>query len=202
MKTQLTKKQKDVLDFIAGYTREQNYPPTLREIAAHFNFKAVGTVQGYIKALITKGYLLQNKELARTLTVKNYTGSSVHLPILGNVAAGHPVFSPENFTGTLPCGELVNKPAETFALKVCGESMIDAGIFDGDFVLVQKQKNARNNDIVVAMIDSDVTVKRFFKESKKLIRLVPENKKMKTMIFEPPSKIELLGKVVGVYRKV
>ena len=202
MKRQLTKKQKDVLEFISEYTRENKYPPTLREIAKHFRFNAVGTVQGYIKALTSKGYLTKSNEQARTLTVKNYTGFKNELPILGNVSAGTPVFAPENFIGTIPCGELVKKPRETFALKVRGESMINAGILDGDFVLVQKQKSVVNNDIVVVRIDDEVTVKRFFKDSKKRIRLVPENKKMKSIILTPPANVDILGKVVGVYRKI
>ena len=202
MKTQLTKKQKEIFDFIVGYTQTQNYPPTLREIAKHFNFNAVGTVQGYIKALISKGYLTKNREQARALTIKNYVKFPTELPILGNVAAGQPIFAPENFSGTLPCGGLVKKPGETFALQVRGDSMIDAGILDGDFVLVQKQNIARNNDIVVIRVDDEVTVKRFFRDGDKCIHLIPENKKMKPIVVKPPAETDLLGKVVGVYRAI
>ena len=200
MKTQLTKKQIAVLDFIQEHISELGYAPTLRELAAHFGFKAVGTVKGYIKALTAKGYIKQNKDRARTMTVINYINKKNSLPILGCVAAGKPIFSPENFNGELPCSKLVRKPDNTFALKVIGDSMIEAGILDGDFVLVQKQKTAQNRDIVVAMIDDEVTVKRFFKDNDKCIRLVPENKTMKPYIIKPPATTYLLGKVVGVYR--
>ena len=202
MKTDLTRKQVAVLEFIQEQVRAQGYPPTLREIAARFKFRAVGTVQGYVRALTAKGFLAREPEQARALTVRHYPGSRFHIPILGQVAAGQPVLAPENYSGTLPCGELVEQPAATFALQVRGYSMIDAGILDGDFVLVQQQVTARNTDIVVARVNNEVTVKRFFKDSAKRIRLVPENKNMKPIAVEPPADIELLGKVVGVYRKM
>ncbi|MCX7003049.1 MAG: transcriptional repressor LexA [bacterium] len=202
MKTTLTSKQVALLDFIQEQVRAQGYPPTLREIAARFKFRAVGTVQGYVRALIAKGFLAHEPEHARALCVRQYPGSRFHIPILGQVAAGQPVFAPENYSGSLPCGELVAHPAATFALHVRGDSMIEAGILEGDFVLVQKQATARNADIVVARINNEVTVKRFFMDSAKCIRLVPENKSMAAIIVEPPLDVEVLGKVVGVYRKL
>ncbi len=202
MRTLLTQKQKAVLDFIQEHSREQGYPPTLREIGAYFGFRAIGTVQGYLKALTAKGYIKQGRDQARALIVKDYPGNPLHLPILGQVTAGQPAFAPENFSGTLPCGELVADPVKTFALQVSGESMIEAGILDGDFVLVHKQATARNGDIVVARVGDEVTVKRFFRDSGQRIRLAPENRKMKAMVFQPPAEVKLLGKVVGVYRRM
>jgi repressor LexA len=202
MKTILTSKQVAVLDFIQEQLRAQGYPPTLREIAAHFKFRAVGTVQGYVRTLTIKGFLAREPDQARALCVRQYPGSRFHIPILGQVAAGQPVFTPENYSGSLPCGELVEHPAQTFALHVHGDSMIEAGILEGDFVLVQKQATAANADIVVARINNEVTVKRFFKDSAKRIRLVPENKTMAAITVEPPADVEVLGTVVGVYRKL
>jgi repressor LexA len=202
MKQALTQKQKAVLDFIQDHSRTQGYPPTLREIAAHFKFRAVGTVQGYIRALTAKGYLTHDRDHARTLNVSEYPGDPLHIPILGAVAAGQPVFAPENFSGTLPCGMLVADPGKTFALQVRGESMIDAGILDGDFVLVQTQVYYNNGDIVVARIDNEVTCKRFFREGGTTVRLVPENPTMEPMVFSSPASFDLLGKVIGVYRKL
>jgi repressor LexA len=202
MKPALTKKQKAVLDFIQQHIRSQGYPPTLREIAAHFKFRAVGTVQGYIRALTAKGYLTHDPDHARTLSVNEYPGDPLHIPILGAVAAGQPVFSPENFDGTLPCGMLVSDPGRTFALQIQGESMIDAGILDRDFVLVQTQVYYNNGDIVVARIDNEVTCKRFFREGNNTVRLVPENPAMEPMVFSSPTSFDVLGKVIGVYRRL
>jgi len=202
MKTTLTSKQVAVLDFIQEQVRAQGFPPTLREIAARFKFRAVGTVQGYVRALTAKGFLAREPDQARALSVRHYPGSRFHIPILGQVAAGQPVFAPEHYSGSLPCGELVAHPAETFALQVRGDSMIEAGILEGDFVLVQKQATACNTDIVVARINNEVTVKRFFKDSARHIRLMPENKTMHAITIELPADVEVLGKVVGVYRKL
>jgi repressor LexA len=202
MSPPLTEKQQAVLDFILEYSRTQGYPPTLREIAAQFKFRAVGTVQGYLRALTQKGLLAREPEQARALNVRNYKSPRFHIPILGNVAAGQPVFTPEHYCGTLPCGELVQHAAETFALQVRGDSMIEAGILEGDFVLVQREVNVRNADIVVARLNDEVTVKRFFRDAAKRIRLVPENKAMEPIVVEPPAEIDILGKVVGVYRRM
>ena len=174
----------------------------MREIAARFRFSAVGTVQGYLAALAAKGFLRQTKDRARALLIRNYPGNPLHIPILGLVPAGQPALAPENFDGTLPCGELVSDPGATFALRVKGDSMVDAGILEGDFVLVQKQATARNGEVVVARVADAVTVKRFFRDSATSIRLAPENKRMKPLVYQAPAAVEILGKVVGVYRKM
>jgi len=202
MSVPLTEKQRMVLEFIHSSTQKHGYPPTLREIAAHFKFKAIGTVQSYLRALEDKGAISQAKDRARAIIVRQPEWNPLHIRILGRVAAGRPVLAPENFEGTLPCGELVNEPARTFALTVHGDSMVDAGILDGDYVLVHQQPTARNGDIVVARVGDEVTVKRFFREHGDVIRLVPENKAMEPLVYQPPVHLEIIGKVVGVYRAV
>jgi len=196
----LTGKQRAMLEFIIEHSRVRGYPPTIREIAAQFGFSAVGTVQGYVRALVRKGFLRRDKDHARSFAVTNYPGNPFHIPVLGQVAAGQPVLAPEHFNGSLPCGELVAKPRETFALRVRGDSMIDAGILDGDFVLVHRRATARDGEIVVVRVNDEVTVKRFFRTGGKQIRLVPENKTMRPITVTAPHEVEVVGSVVGVYR--
>lgn len=198
----LTAKQQRVLECIQAHQRAHGYPPTLRELAAALRVKAVGTVQGYIRALCKKGVLEQRKEQARALRVLHYSGSALEVPVIGNVAAGQPVLAPEHISGTLPCGGLVADPAHTFALQVRGDSMIEAGILDGDYVLVQQQNTARNAEIVVVRVNEEVTVKRFFRDGARRIRLVPENAAMQPLVYTDSAQVEIIGKVVGVYRKV
>ena len=198
----LTKKQQRVLECIQAHQRAHGYPPTLRELAAALHVKAIGTVQGYLRALRKKGVLEQRKDQARTLRVLQQGRDLLDVPIIGHVAAGQPVLAPEHISGTLPCGGLVADPAHTFALQVRGESMIDAGILDGDYVLVQHQRTARNGDIVVVRVNDEVTVKRFFRDGTHRVRLVPENAAMQPLVYTDSAQIEIVGKVVGVYRRV
>jgi len=187
---------------IQAHQRAHGYPPTLRELAAAMGFKAIGTVQGYLRALRAKGVLEQTKDQARTLRVRHCPDSRFDLPIVGQVAAGQPVLAPEHVSGTLPCGALVADPGHTFALQVRGDSMIDAGILDGDYVLVQQQASARNAEIVVVRVNDEVTVKRFYREGARRIRLVAENAAMPPLEYTAPAQVEIVGKVVGVYRRV
>ena len=199
----LTNRQNDVLDYIKSYVAKHGYPPAVREIGAALGLNSPATIQSHINALENKGYIKKTNSKYRSLEIvgKNeYINEDiVDVPLLGKITAGSPIEAietPDEYF-SLPA-YLIPKNEEIFTLKVSGESMIDAGIFDGDIVIVQRQSVARNGDIIVAMtLENEVTLKRFYKENG-YVRLQPENKTMKPIIL-PNCKI--LGKAIGLYRK-
>ena len=187
--TELTKRQDDVLKYIKKYVAKHGFPPATREIGAALGLTSPATVHTHIKKLVQKGYLRTTKSKFRTIEVVgnneyNMPDNLVRVPMLGKVTAGSPIEAiekPDEFFD-LPVS-LVPKDEKVFVLEVSGESMINKGIYDGDVVIVQEQKNARNGDIVVAMNDNDeVTLKTFYKE-KDHIRLQPENDTMAPIIL-------------------
>lgn len=201
--TELTKRQDDVLKYIKKYVAKHGFPPATREIGAALGLTSPATVHTHIKKLIQKGYLRTTKSKFRTIEVVgnneyNMPDNLVRVPMLGKVTAGSPIEAiekPDEFFD-LPVS-LVPKDEKVFVLEVSGESMINKGIYDGDVVIVQEQKNARNGDIVVAMNDNDeVTLKTFYKE-KDHIRLQPENDTMAPIILP---NCTILGKAIGLYR--
>ena len=201
--TELTKRQEDVLKYIKKYVAKHGFPPATREIGAALGLTSPATVHTHIKKLVQKGYLRTTKSKFRTIEVVgnneyNMPDNLVRVPMLGKVTAGSPIEAiekPDEFFD-LPVS-LVPKEENVFVLEVSGESMINKGIYDGDVVIVQEQKNARNGDIVVAMNDNDeVTLKTFYKE-KDHIRLQPENDTMAPIILP---KCTILGKAIGLYR--
>ena len=201
--TELTKRQEDVLKYIKKYVAKHGFPPATREIGAALGLTSPATVHTHIKKLVQKGYLRTTKSKFRTIEVVgnneyNMPDNLVRVPMLGKVTAGSPIEAiekPDEFFD-LPVS-LVPKEEKVFVLEVSGESMINKGIYDGDVVIVQEQKNARNGDIVVAMNDNDeVTLKTFYKE-KDHIRLQPENDTMAPIILP---NCTILGKAIGLYR--
>lgn len=199
----LTNRQSDVLDYIKSYVAKHGYPPAVREIGSALGLNSPATIQSHINALENKGYIKKTNSKYRSLEIvgKNeYINEDVvDVPLLGKITAGSPIEAIEtpNEYFSLPA-YLIPNNEEIFTLKVSGESMIDAGIFDGDIVIVQRQSVSRNGDIIVAMtLENEVTLKRFYKENG-YIRLQPENKTMKPIIL-PNCKI--LGKAIGLYRK-
>ena len=203
--TELTKRQEDVLKYIKKYVAKHGFPPATREIGAALGLTSPATVHTHIKKLVQKGYLRTTKSKFRTIEVVgnneyNMPDNLVRVPMLGKVTAGSPIEAiekPDEFFD-LPVS-LVPKEEKVFVLEVSGESMINKGIYDGDVVIVQEQKNARNGDIVVAMNDNDeVTLKTFYKE-KDHIRLQPENDTMAPIILP---NCTILGKAIGLYRYV
>ncbi|MGN1374114.1 MAG: transcriptional repressor LexA [Bacilli bacterium] len=201
--TELTKRQEDVLKYIKKYVAKHGFPPATREIGAALGLTSPATVHTHIKKLVQKGYLRTTKSKFRTIEVVgnneyNVPDNLVRVPMLGKVTAGSPIEAiekPDEFFD-LPVS-LVPKEEKVFVLEVSGESMINKGIYDGDVVIVQEQKNARNGDIVVAMNDNDeVTLKTFYKE-KDHIRLQPENDTMAPIILP---NCTILGKAIGLYR--
>ena len=201
--TELTKRQEDVLKYIKKYVAKHGFPPATREIGAALGLTSPATVHTHIKKLVQKGYLRTTKSKFRTIEVVgnneyNMPDNLVRVPMLGKVTAGSPIEAiekPDEFFD-LPVS-LVPKEEKVFVLEVSGESMINKGIYDGDVVIVQEQKNARNGDIVVAMNDNDeVTLKTFYKE-KDHIRLQPETDTMAPIILP---NCTILGKAIGLYR--
>lgn len=201
----LTKRQKDILDYIKKFSASKKYPPSIREIAAQFNLSSPATAHVHVNKLIEKGYLKRGKgsnhllELQVPNEYEKEADGVVAVPLLGKVTAGNPIEAievPDELI-SLP-SYLLPKRKEVFTIKVEGDSMINAGIYDKDIVIVERDKTAKNGDIVVAMDDENqVTIKRYFKE-KDYIRLQPENDYMLPIIL---NEVTILGKAIGLYRK-
>ncbi|MCE5202972.1 MAG: transcriptional repressor LexA [Coriobacteriales bacterium] len=202
---ELTRRQRQILDFIRSEIHRRGFPPSVREIGEAVGLSSSSTVHSHLAALESKGLIRRDPSKPRALEVLDYRdteravdyGAVQAVPVVGSVAAGAPILAAENIEQTLPL------PAEfagdaTFILRVRGESMIDAGILDGDFVVVRQQPTADDGDIVVAMIDDEATVKRFFRESGR-IRLQPENPSMDPIYARD---VTVLGKVIALFRRV
>ena len=187
-----------VMDYIRKFTEENGYTPSVREIGKECGIKSTATVHSYIEKLQNKGYLNKTENKKRAVTIGK--GSGVNVPLLGVVTAGQPIFAYENYEDyyTFPVGEF--KGDDLFMLRVQGTSMIDAGIMDGDKIIVRRQQTAQNGEIVVALVNEDesATVKRFYHRDGKII-LHPENELLQDMIFEV-GQVSILGKVVGLMR--
>lgn len=184
-----------VLNYINEYNAEHGYSPTVREICAKLNIKSTASAYYYLEKLSGEGYLSKSPNKNRAVNFKK--NASVNIPLIGTVTAGQPIFAYENYEDyySFPAGSF--KGSELFMLNVQGNSMIDAGIFDGDKIVVRKQQTAENGDIVVALIDDSATVKRFFKKDGYIV-LHPENETMADIIVEDAA---ILGKVIGLVRK-
>lgn len=205
----MTARQNNILSFISDFIIQNGYPPTYREIGNHFGISSTFGVKRHLDALIKKGYLNIdcNSNRAISLTEKASSlfnsikeNNSIEIPILGRVAAGYPVFSEQNIDGTLIIdSSLIKKGSKYFGLKVRGDSMIEDGIFEDDTVIVKSQNEAFNNDIVIAMVDNDTTVKRY-KKNRSNIELIPANKNYGPIMVSSKDEFSILGKVVGVYR--
>lgn len=202
---EITEKQNNVLDYIKKFTATHGYPPSIREIGKGLGLSSPATVHTHVKKLCNAGYIKvdNNKFRAMEILVDNeYEEKNeelVKVPLLGKVTAGSPIEAIErpNEFFSLPASIIPSKET-IFTLDVSGESMINAGIFDGDIVIVQKQNSARNGDIVVAMTDeNEVTLKRYFKENGHF-RLQPENDTMAPIIL---NNVTIVGKAIGLYRK-
>lgn len=211
--TDLNKRERAILKFIEKQINEKGYPPSVREIGKAVGLSSTATVHGYLAKLTKKGYIKKEDQKGRTLRVLKggladnekpspkplYNGRElVDVPVIGKITAGAPILAVENVTDTFPIPINFVGNSESFMLTVRGESMIEAGILDGDYILVKRQNSARNGQIVVALIEDEATVKTFYKE-KDYIRLQPENSTMDPIIV-PDCKI--LGVVGGVFRKL
>lgn len=202
-KLDLNEREKNVLDYIISQVKVTGYPPSVREICKAVGFKSTCSAHQYIQKLTEKGYLEKSSLKMRALKViEDEKEDTISLPIVGKVAAGEPILAVENIEDYFSVGEsFFSKDSlknSNFVLRVQGESMIKAGINNGDFIVVSKQQTARNGEIIVAMIDGDATVKTYYKE-KSYIRLQPENDTMDPIISD---KVEIIGKVIGLFRKI
>ncbi len=205
MNEKLTKKQEEVLNYIKKFVVSHGYPPSVREICKGMNLSSPATVHTHLKQLENKGIIRKENSKFRTIEIlveneyEKKEEELVKTPLLGNISCGSPIEAIEqpNEFFSLPAS-LVPAKETIFTLKCCGDSMINVGIYDGDYVIVQKQNTARNGDIVVALtFDNEVTLKTFYKE-KDHIRLQPENDTMNPIILD---NCTILGKAIGLYRK-
>lgn len=197
----LNAQEQRVLEYIKKQIKDTGYPPSVREICAALGFKSTSSAHQYIWRLAEKGYIDKGDLKTRAIKVVG-TEPTISIPVVGKVAAGEPILATENIEDYMSIGEsFFSKDSlrnDNFILKVQGESMINAGINDGDYIIVSKQSTALNGQIVVAMIDGEATVKRFYKE-KNYIRLQPENDNMDPIIAKD---VQIIGKVIGLFRKI
>ncbi|HHW30519.1 MAG TPA: transcriptional repressor LexA [Clostridiaceae bacterium] len=209
-------KQQKILDFLRKEVEEKGYPPSVREICSAIGLKSTSTVHSYLAKLEKEGFIQKDPSKPRAIKVVDNQESNhksdllqqnygflgkkiIQVPIVGKVTAGQPILAVENIEDTFPLPAEFVRNSTTFMLKVKGESMIEAGILDGDMVLVRQQSSAQNGDIVVALIGDEATIKTFYKE-KDYIRLQPENRYMEPIIVK--DNVSILGKVIGVFRKL
>ena len=211
MARKITKRQQQIYDFIRSYQKEKGYPPSVREMAAAVGLSSPSTVHAHLSALEDHGLIKRDATKPRALEVFNADGSSVKLaevtetpsrgtislPLVGRVAAGMPILAEQNVEDTFTLPTEIATDSSSFVLEVHGDSMINAGIFNGDYIIVREQKSAMNGEIIVAMIDGEATVKTFYREHGR-VRLQPENDAMEPIYADNPA---ILGKVVALMRR-
>lgn len=211
MARKITKRQQEIYDFIKSYQREKGYPPSVREMASAVGLSSPSTVHAHLASLEEHGLIKRDKTKPRALELFNEDGSAVKLanaeenpsrgtvtlPLVGRVAAGMPILAEQNVEDTFTLPAEIATDSSSFVLEVHGNSMVNAGIFNGDYIVVREQHSAMNGEIVVAMIDGSATVKTFYKERGR-VRLQPENDAMEPIYAENPT---ILGKVVALMRR-
>jgi repressor LexA len=196
----LTDKQQRILEFLKEYTKNHGYPPTVREIGEHFQF-LWAAARGHLKALDRKGFIKLNPSKSRGIEIPGLMSSEgLMLPVAGTIRAGKPILAREEIDAHIMVDKFLFPHQDSFCLKVTGDSMIDAGIFDGDYVIVRPQKTIGNGEIAVVLLEDEATVKRVFKEKKKII-LKPENRDMQPTEHNA-NEVIIIGKVAGVIRKL
>jgi repressor LexA len=206
----VSKRQRDIYDFIVAYARKHGYPPTVREIGAEVGLASPSTVHVHLAKLEQAGYLRRDPSKPRALELAGRDGgegrsaAGVHvLPLVGEIAAGSPLLAEENIEDYVAVPEPLARGEDEFLLRVRGESMIEAGIMPGDFVVVRRQQTADNGDVVAALVGEDetageATVKTYYRENGR-IRLQPENAALEPLY---PDHVQILGKVVGLFRRL
>jgi len=201
MPESLTPKQREVFDFLRKQVRQKGYPPSIREICDAVNLSSTSSVHAHLKTLEAKGYIYHSPSKNRCIEITNSDDTGIRkiieVPVLGQITAGLPIFAAENIEETFPLAAEYAHNAEVFMLRVRGESMIDAGIYNRDLIIARKQSTANNGDIIVAIIEDLATVKYFYQESE-FVRLQPANS-----AYEPiyTREVTILGKVIGLFRK-
>ena len=200
----ISAKQQEILEYIKDEILHKGYPPAVREICQAVNLKSTSSVHSHLETLEKNGYIRRDPTKPRAIEIMDDTFNlnrreMVNVPILGNVAAGEPLFAEENIEDYFPIPAEMVPNSEVFMLHVRGESMINVGILDGDNVLVQQQSTAKDGEMVVALVEDSATVKTFYKEDG-YIRLQPENDTMEPIIVDSDQEFKILGKVFGVFR--
>ncbi len=209
MKNELTERQQSILSFIHQFRDENGYPPTLREIGRKFEISSTFGVKRHLDALVKKGYLNIESNASRGISILREDQVKISedldnvyrkIPIIGRVAAGSPILAMENIEGSIVIDSAFMKRSENcFALKVKGDSMVNAGIFENDLVIVTPRNDAANGDIIVAMLEDEVTVKTFEKKNNS-VRLLPQNDNYEPIEIEKSKEFKVVGKVTGVVR--
>lgn len=200
----ISKKQSEILEYMKNEILNRGFPPSVREICEAVNLKSTSSVHSHLETLEKNGYIRRDPTKPRAIEIvdDNFNlvrRETVNVPIIGKVAAGQPLLAVENVEGYFPIPSEFMPNNKTFMLVVQGDSMINAGIFDGDYVVVEQQQTAENGQKVVALVDDSATVKTFYKE-KDHIRLQPENDSMAPIIVGADQMFQILGKVIGVFR--
>ena len=200
-KGKITAKQQEILEYIKSEILNKGYPPAVREICEAVHLKSTSSVHSHLETLQKNGFIRRDPTKPRAIEIIDDDFNLVRreiisVPVIGSVAAGEPIFAEQNIEGYLPVLPEDMPDGEAFMLRVKGESMVKAGIFDGDRVLVKKQEHAENGDIVVALVDDSATVKTFYREDGHF-RLQPENDSMKPIILDD---VSVVGKVTGLFR--
>ena len=210
-KKELTSRQEEILEYIKKYSKENHMPPTVREIGNHFEISSTNGVRSILAALIKKGYINRSPRLSRGIEIlssdadaseNQAPSNTIEIPIVGRVAAGTPILAVQNLEGTVTIDrDFLACRSDVFALRVKGDSMINAGIFDGDLIFARQQKNAEQGEIVVAQIDTEATVK-YYHPSSDHIELRPANPKYRPIIVNNRKDFSIAGRVIGVMRRV
>lgn len=209
-RSELTVRQREVLDFIRSFAQQNSYPPSVRDICEAVGLSSTSSVHAHLNSLEEKGYIRRDGSSARAITIiddeeladgapTEVLRNMVSLPLLGQVAAGLPIEAQSDINEVLPLPKQVVGDSASFMLTIRGDSMVEAGIFDGDYVVVREQPTASNGEIVVALIDSEATVKTFYREPGR-IRLQPENASMAPIYVEED--VTILGKVIALLRRL
>lgn len=195
-------KQSEILQFIKNEICDKGYPPSVREICTAVGLKSTSTVHGHLERLEKKGYIRRDPTKPRAIEILDdfiNKKEMINVPVVGRVTAGQPILAVENIDDTFPLPlDYIRSNNEVFMLRVQGESMIEAGILDGDYIIVEQKSTAINGDIVVALIGDEATVKTFYKESG-YIRLQPQNTSMAPILVKD---VKILGKVIGLFRRI
>jgi repressor LexA len=206
----LTKRQAEILSFIKTHIQYSGFPPTISEIQEQFSFKSPNAVQEHLKALVRKGQIRRtpNQWRGLELIISNkgrsepIPYSTVSVPLIGRVTAGLPVLAEENFEGTISVDRsFVGRATRLFALHIRGDSMIKAGIYDGDIAIAQQQSTADHGDIVIALLGDEATIKRFYRKNKVII-LQPENDTMQPIMVSEGDDFKILGKVIATLHRI
>jgi repressor LexA len=198
----MNKRSQDILTFIQRFQRERGYPPTIREIGDAFRIASTNGVRYHLQRLERDGHFRRTSKLSRGIVLSGPTGpmrAAVGIRILGRVAAGQPTLAEESFEGRLEPGDLFGDPSGLFALRVRGDSMIEAGIFEHDYVIVRQQETASAGDIIVALVEDEATVK-YYQPRKDRIELLPANRGHKPIVVDRDKEFRILGVVRGVMR--